>query len=297
MKLMIIVCVFLLECITASAQTDSVVINDSWHKRDSLRERKQSKDSIGKEEEIIVWDTLVRPPGEKDRIRRLIYEITLLDTDNQRDDSRFTGNWRGFYFGFVNFGNTDYSKYDGDRFLTLDWANSFAMQFNFSQFSLPVNLNFGFVTGLGLEYQRLRFDRNITLHKDEMGQLQPLPLSELGIDRPKRSTFKILYLTLPILMEYQYRTKNKNIFYVSTGFMGGLRLHSKTKIVYKNDRGSKRIQKDSGSYGMAPVKVDYVLRMGFEGVSLWGSYTLTHLFNNSMAPGVHPYSIGFGFIL
>lgn len=296
MKLIIIVCVFLLECITASAQKDSVVIRDSWHKRDSVKERSQSKDSIGKEEEMIVWDTLVRRPKESVRVFGTTYEIEMFD-DNQNDNSRFTGHWRGFYFGFVNFGNTDYSEYGGDRFLTLDWANSFTMQFNLSQFSLPVNLNFGFVTGLGLEYQRLRFDRNITLHKDEMGQLQPLPLSELGIDRPKRSTFKILYLTLPILMEYQYRLKNKNIFYVSTGFIGGLRLHSKTKIVYKSDKGNKRIRKDSGSYGMAPVKVDYVLRMGFRGISLWGGYTLTHLFNTSTAPGVHPYSIGFGFIL
>lgn len=245
---------------------------------------------------MIVWDTLVRRPKESVRIFGTTYEIEMFD-DNQNDNSRFTGHWRGFYFGFVNFGNTDYSEYGGDRFLTFDWANSFTMQFNLSQFSLPVNLNFGFVTGLGLEYQRLRFDRNITLHKDEMGQLQPLPLSELGIDRPKRSTFKILYLTLPILMEYQYRRKIKIYFTCLPDLWGDFGFTPRLKSFIKAIREIKRIRKDSGSYGMAPVKVNYVLRMGFRGISLWGGYTLTHLFNASTAPGVHPYSIGFGFIL
>ena len=45
----------------------------------------------------------------------------------------FEGHWSGFYYGFVNFGNTDYSMYEGTayeeygEFMELDWSHSFAM--------------------------------------------------------------------------------------------------------------------------------------------------------------------------
>ena len=64
----------------------------------------------------------------------------------------FEGHWSGFYYGFVNFGNTDYSMYEGTayeeygEFMELDWSHSFAMQFNV--FKHSINLvhrnNFGY---------------------------------------------------------------------------------------------------------------------------------------------------------
>jgi len=209
--------------------------------------------------------------------------------------SHFRGNWEGLYLGFMDFGNTDYTEYGGNDFLNLDMAGSVVVQWNVESFALPLYRNFGIVSGVGLEYQRMRFNRDITLRKDERGDLQPLVLSDIGIERVKRSSFKILYLTLPLLVEYQFNPKERRPLYVSVGIVGGLRLHSKTKVVYKSEAGNKRKRKESGSYNMLPVKADAMVRLGLLGVNVWGSYSLTPLFDTGCAPKVHPYAIGFGF--
>lgn len=50
----------LMVCVlSASAQKDSVIVNDGWRK-DTIREKKQVVDTIDKDTEMIIWDNNVR---------------------------------------------------------------------------------------------------------------------------------------------------------------------------------------------------------------------------------------------
>lgn len=205
----------------------------------------------------------------------------------------FEGHWSGFYYGFVNFAHLP-EKY---KELDLDWSHSFAMQFNICTFdqNFSARNNFGLVTGLGLEYQRLRFNQdNISLTKKD-GQLEIIHPQDLYDDMAsiKRSTFKVLYLTIPVMLEVQFPAAHSKRFYLSGGVMGGVRMHSKTKIVYDNPQGDKEKQKHKGNFNMVPFKADAVARIGYRNVSIWGSYTLTNMFKSD-GPHLHPYTIGLG---
>lgn len=225
------------------------------------------------------------------------------NTQNNRYPA-FKGHWSGFSYGFVNFANTDYSMYKGTEFekfgefMELDWSHSFSMQFNIFKHSInlvPRN-NFGIVWGLGLEYQRLRFENNYISVMLENNRLVPRDLhDEEKFTDIKRSTFKTLYLTIPLVLELQLPANNKHRFYVSGGVMGGLRMHSKTKIVYNNQDGEKRKQKGKSNFNMIPFKADVVGRVGYRCLNVWGSYTLTRMFKSGKGPELHPYTIGLGY--
>lgn len=215
----------------------------------------------------------------------------------------FEGHWSGFYYGFVNFGNTDYSMYEGTayeeygEFMELDWSHSFAMQFNV--FKHSINLvhrnNFGIVWGAGFEYQRLRFENNYSSVTWADHQLIPIDLHENDkIASVKRSSFKTFYLTIPLMLELQLPAAKRNRFYISGGIMGGVRLHSKTKVVYKDGSGDKHKKKEKNNFNMVPFKADLVGRVGYKRLSLWGSYTLTNMFKSDKGPELHAYTVGIG---
>lgn len=219
---------------------------------------------------------------------------------NLENYSTFKGHWKGFHFGFMNFANLP----DGWEDMELDMGSSFSMQFNFANYSVNLNSrgNIGLVTGLGIEYQRFRFsDGNTTLIK-EKGNTIPTYVQDIypkdDIDHVQRSSFKNLYLTIPFIFEVQFPAAKatKKRIYASAGFMGGVRMHSKTKIVYRDSDDDKQKEKMKGNFHVVPFKVDVTGRIGYRNINIWGSYTLTNLFKSNTMPDLKVYTLGFGLL-
>lgn len=219
---------------------------------------------------------------------------------NLENYSTFKGHWKGFHFGFMNFANLS----DGWEDMELDMGSSFSMQFNFANYSVNLNSrgNIGLVTGLGIEYQRFRFsDENITLIKEESNTI-PVHVQDIytedNIDHVQRSSFKNLYLTIPFIFEVQFPAAKaaKKRIYASAGFMGGVRMHSKTKIVYRDSDDDKQKEKMKGNFHVVPFKVDVTGRIGYRNINIWGSYTLTNLFKSNTMPDLKVYTLGFGLL-
>lgn len=219
---------------------------------------------------------------------------------NLENYSTFKGHWKGFHFGFMNFANLP----DGREDMELDMGSSFSMQFNFANYSVNLNSrgNIGLVTGLGIEYQRFRFsDENITLIKEESNTI-PVHVQDIytedNIDHVQRSSFKNLYLTIPFIFEVQFPAAKaaKKRIYASAGFMGGVRMHSKTKIVYRDSDDDKQKEKMKGNFHVVPFKVDVTGRIGYRNINIWGSYTLTNLFKSNTMPDLKVYTLGFGLL-
>lgn len=282
---------------------------DSWQKRDTTvkkqTEQKTLKDSLPDKSEMKIKQIQPTTPAKQPPFRVAepistresvelfvpFAELIPYKTKGYKSKparSRFKGHWTGFYYGFVNASGTP-------EFMDLDWAGSFNMQFNFVKHSINLSSrnNMGLVVGLGFDYQRLKFaDKNLTV-TTEQGHLVPVFLDDLGINNVKRSTFKVLYLSIPLLYEVQFPARYKNNLYVSAGFIGGIRMHSKTKVVYRDHGKHKRKEKDS--FNMIPFKADVTARIGYRGMNVWGSYTLTNMFKGGHGPEIHSYTVGIGF--
>lgn len=273
----------------------------------------ETKDSLNQQKELQLISPNRPTPKDSTRIKILknsaphqkgnnVAELFIIGKNAYKKGSSkpygryspFKGHWSGFYYGFVNFAELP----EAWKSLELDWGHSFAMQFNLCKYSINLSRrnNLGLVTGLGLEYQRLRFNNdNISVIKSEgsleiIHSLQTYP----EINKIKRSTFKNLYLTIPLLVEVQFPARIYNRMYISGGIMGGLRMHSKTKIVYEDNDGDKYRKKRKGNFNMVPFKADAIARIGYRNVNVWGSYTLTNMFKASDVPDLHLYTVGLG---
>ena len=111
---------------------------------------------------------------------------------------RFRGHWSGFNLGFADFSISNEQLDETGDYLELERKNSLVMQFNMFQYSMRLNKlnNIGLVTGLGLEYQRFRFANKNSIERGEGGQIYPIE-----IENVKKSSFKNLYLTIPLIFE------------------------------------------------------------------------------------------------
>lgn len=325
-------CVLMAVPSLTQAQTDTlkkeIIIYDLWGK-DNHKKENSLKDSLKNSDgEMLIIDKQFQKEGQEQKSKSVtiypdeyekgvskvkasldgvkeirVYNNKYKERKREREIrrseyKRFSGNWQGFNFGFINFTETDFSMYPGgENFMELDWANSFVMQFNLLQQSInlvPRNI-FGFVVGLGLEYQNFRFDnRHSSIDLDPNGIIQPITLDPNW--DVKRSTFKTLYMTVPLLMELQLPAKSYRRLYVSGGVMGGLRLHSKTKVVY--NQNGKHKKKNTDNFNMIPFKADLIAKVGYRGrdcsFCVWGSYTMTDMFKADKGPKLHPYSVGVG---
>lgn len=208
----------------------------------------------------------------------------------------FKSHSRGFYVGFMNFAKLP-KQYNA---IQLNGSGSFTFQFNIFNHDIELNKrnNIGLTTGLGLEYQRFRFDdANYTLTKiDGITSLMKAKEIYNDIESVKRSSFKNLYLTIPLMLEVQFPASKyaSKRFYVSGGFMGGVRMHSKTKVVYNNSDNNKGKEKNKGNFNVVPFKVDAIARIGYGKINVWGSYTITNLFKDNNLSGLNIYTLGFG---
>ncbi len=66
MKIIAAFIIFMVCGLSASAQRDSVIVNDGWRK-DTIRVKGQVIDTLVKETEMIIWDNTVRESEEERR--------------------------------------------------------------------------------------------------------------------------------------------------------------------------------------------------------------------------------------
>jgi hypothetical protein len=109
----------------------------------------------------------------------------------------------------------------------------------------------------------------------------------------------VSYINLPLLFEYQTnRYRRLNSFHVSLGVIAGVRIGSYTKQVYNDkgesyflvdDQGNKvatydveeYTARDRGAYHLSPFKLDAAFRVGWSHLNLFGTYSLTQMFQKN----------------
>ncbi len=213
-----------------------------------------------------------------------------LDEDKKVKNKRFRGHWAGFGMGLNNFLDDDMtlSREGEDIFMDLNTGRSWAVDLNFAQFSLGFGTTHaGLVTGLGLEYNNYFFDRNNSIVEvNDMVVVDSL-LGDVG-----KSKLTTLFLRVPLLLEFQFpnTVRAKRVF-ISAGVVGGLKLGSHTKVVYKEENGKNK-DKNNDDFNINPFRYGVTACIGYGTAYLFADYYLTPMFVTDKGPELHPFTIG-----
>ena len=274
-----------------------------------------NSEGIKKLEELELKDTL-KASGDTTRIKIGKKEVSIFDVDEETEirvktiegsDAsdemksrmskvrKFRGHWAGFEVGFNNYVNSDFStSLDPSMgFMELRASKSLNININFLQYNLKlVGDKIGLVTGMGLEFNDYRFSNNTSIVRDA-GAITEVDLSALNIEKTKLSAS---YLNIPLLLEFQTPqiSRNRRV-HMSAGLIGGVKLTSHTKFVYR-DSGKKYKDKVKDDFYLSPFRYGVTFRAGYRHLNLYANYYLTPMFENNKGPELYPFSIGLSLI-
>jgi len=140
--------------------------------------------------------------------------------------------------------------------------------------------------GIGIEMYNFRFEQPISFRNT--------PGSYVYFDNVNFSKNKLFveYLTVPIQINYQSNPEVRKSFYASIGLSGGYLLQSHTKQI-STERGKQKVY---GSFDLNNTKLATIGEIGIGGIRLYGSYSLTNLFDKNLTTfNLAPYAIGLRF--
>jgi hypothetical protein len=226
--------------------------------------------------------------------------IKVTDSEDNKEKSekkqkKFKGHWSGIEFGINNFVNNKFSmdRTAAEQYMDLNTGRSWNFNWNIKQTSIGFGSNkFGLVTGLGLEFNSYYFDGDNNIEK-----LDGNIVSKTDYPSPlDKSKLKTTFLRVPVLLELQLlNAKRSKRFYVSGGVIGGLKLGSSSKVIYKVD-GNKQKDKIKDDFNINPLRYGLTARVGYRHLNLFGNYYLTPFFEKNNGPELYPISVGLSFV-
>jgi hypothetical protein len=179
--------------------------------------------------------------------------------------------------------------------MDLNTGKSWNMNVNFAQYSINfVNNKFGLVTGLGIEWNYYRFDNDNSVQENTTTGI--IENRDLAVDYPtwniEKSKLSTTYATIPLLLEVHSSAYQHSGVTFSAGLIGGLKLGSNTKIVYK-ENGDKKKDKTKDDFNLSPFRYGVHARLGVGDWMIYGTYYFTPLFESNKGPELFPISVGF----
>jgi len=227
---------------------------------------------------------------------------------------KYRGHWAGIDLGFNGYVTPDFNMNFSPKedYMNINTARSLVV--NLNPFELNVNLcknHFGFTTGIGFQLDNYYFTNNYVMLKDSATLVAyKVQDKDRNYVTLKQNKMFNSYITLPLLFEYQTNShRHLNSFHVTLGVIGGIRLGSYTKQVYKNtdqtyylvdNAGNpiasyyveRPVVRTYGSYHLSPFMLDATFRIGWSYLNLWATCGITQLFQNGKGPEVFPLNIG-----
>ena len=140
--------------------------------------------------------------------------------------------------------------------------------------------------GIGIEMYNFRFEQPISFSNT--------PGNYVYFDNVKFSKNKLFveYLTVPVQLNFQSNPENKKSFYASLGLSAGYLVQSHTKQI-SEERGKRKV---NGNFDLNNTKLATIGELGVGGIRLYGSYSLTNLFDKKLTSfDMAPFAIGVRF--
>lgn len=222
--------------------------------------------------------------------------LKITESDEDKDDSKrkkkkFKGHWSGIEFGLNSFVDDKFSmsRTAGEQFMDLNTGRSWNFNWNIKQYSVGFGTNrLGLVTGIGLEFNNYHFDGDNNIQEVDGNIVTkddyPSTLS--------KSKLRTTFLTVPLLFELQLlEAKRSKRIFISGGVIGGLKLGSQSKVIYKLD-GNRKKDKTKDDFNINPLRYGLTARIGYRALKFYANYYLTPFFEKDGDPQLYPISLG-----
>ncbi len=284
MKRIFTLCVALCSITAAFAQTDTTGTNNI-PKDDTIR---------------IGGMVIIRKPGSKDRQIIRDKEYTMKNRKEGKQ-SNVTTNWWIMDIGFANFkDNTDYSSAAAQAYA----PGSNATWFDLKDFkSRTVNLWFfmqklnmvkhvvNLKYGLGLELNNFFYEQPIRYQETTLAIPNPPRIILDGtVNRTyKKDKLAADYLTVPLMLNFNFTPDRKKGFGFSAGISGGYLYSARNKTI-TSDEGKKKAKDD---FELERWKLSYIGEIALGPVRFFGSYAVKSMYERGL--DMKPYNFGFRF--
>lgn len=260
---------------------------------------------VGADDAVVVEekeDTIKVKIGEKDIAIIEDEKGTRVDWDPEGEDKdekssksgKFKPHWAGLEMGLNNYMNSDFSMSldPAASFMDLNTSRSWNFNLNFMEYGIGFGTDkVGLVTGLGLEWMNFHFDGTGSIRKDANGVIEPYtPQYVTDGASVEKTKLQTTYLTAPLLLEFQIPAGKKRVF-ISGGVIGGVKLGSNAKVVYRED-GNKQKEKKKDDFNLSSLRYGLTVRAGYRNLKLFANYYPVSLFEKDKGPELYPFAVG-----
>lgn len=221
------------------------------------------------------------------------------DGRKKRRTSNVTNNWFSTDLGFANYKDeTVYGTPAANSFLLPTGATTAPTQPDFKlRTGKSVNVNvWVFMQKLNMIKHVLNLKYGIGVELNNYRFKSPLSFKDEGNgfvirDSVQFSKNKLAvdYVTVPVMLNIN--PSGRGGFSLSGGISVGYRYSARNKQI-SDSRGK---EKERGEFGLNPFKLAVVGDIGWSSLRLYGSYSLTNLFEDKTGMNFTPYNVGLRF--
>lgn len=162
-------------------------------------------------------------------------------------------------------------------------------------YDFPIsNSNFSFAAGLGVNASNIYFDKQVAVMNTASSEIEFRTLDTATASYYKRSKLSTTYLEAPFELRYFANKDNRNRgFKMAIGMHVGLLMNAHTKTKHSGPGISDLIvEKVSTTRYVQKWRFEPVLRIGWGNFSVYGTYSISAMFDDGAGPVVYPYSVG-----
>jgi TonB family protein len=231
---------------------------------------------------FVLDDDLTKIPSFSD-------EPNIID-DGVEITKRYDAHWAGFDIGTLILLSQGFNlNFENNPYWENNIGKSSSLNLNLFEYKLPIfKQYFGLTTGLGMAVSTIGFKDNYILqhNQDSVFALKDT------IQSYRMNSLSAGYLTVPLLLEFASKPKQKKSFYVAAGVVGGLRFTSSTTKTGKYANGDRFQNVVRSKYNLNPITLDATVRAGYGLLGVYASYQLSSLFKNNKTVEIFPFKVG-----
>jgi len=252
-------------------------------------------DTIIKSDSLSAEDQLFHGSYEMEN-RQAVYPVFCFakfsNTDLRfKNKVRYHSHGSGLFAGFSNLAMRDISEIGTIENAELK-LSSYEIGLTIFGMDAQLSKKYGWIlfAGLGFKVQQYNADRNYAFMLDDNNNtVQQHP--ELGILYSK-SRLVQWYMHMPIMLEYQKKLSNRSLIFFQAGVELGLKLSSKSSVMYRDDKNKKIREKMGKGMNVNPLTADAKVEIGINSFGLYARYGLIDLFRKNRGPEVVPVAAG-----